>query len=247
MFNSTSFKARFFFIALVLIFFNKLCAQDLERPVPDLAKVELPPLEILFENVKKSGWVTMYDARIAVHDYMLSTEQRSWLKYFKVGGSYQYGNIAINSAFTNENTPLFMQTTGQIQNSWYGTAGVSVPLDDLFDRKNRIKKQKMERQYTENERDKWLDEQRIKIAETYMRVKLLMSTLHKKAEEYNLAKANFMMMENEFKLGSVTIVDLNTAKKQESEANDRFRTNEYDLMYELIKLEILSKTKIVSK
>lgn len=213
----------------------------------DLTKVILPPIELLFDNAKTSPGVEMYEAKMEAQDNALTTEQRSWLKYFKVGGSYQYGNIAVNSAFTNENTPLFLQTTGQVQNSWYGTAGISIPLDDLFDRGNRIKRQKMERRFTELEMEKWLDEQRIRITESYMRVKLFMSMMQKKVEEYTIAQAAFRDIENEFRLGNATISDLNTSKKQETEANDRLQTNEYDLLNEIIKLEILSKTKIISK
>lgn len=213
----------------------------------DLTKLILPPIEVLFDNAKQSPGVAMYEARMQAQDHALTTEQRSWLKYFKVGGSYQYGNISVNSSFTNENTPLFLQTTGQLQNSWYGTAGISIPLDDLFDRGNKIKRQKMERRYTELEMGKWLDEQRIRITESYMRVKMLMATLRIKVEEYTLSAASFRNQENEFKLGNATIQNLHIAKRQESEANDRLQINEYDLLNEIIKLEILSKTNIISK
>lgn len=238
-----------YYLIMLMLFFYQQAAYAQERPadLPDLTKLQLPTLELLFANAKNSPGVEMYEAKMESQDNLLTTEQRSWLKYFKVGGSYQYGNIAVNSAFTNENTPLFMQTTGQVQNSWYGTAGINVPLDDLFDRKNRIKRQKMERRFTELEMEKWLDEQRIRITESYMLIKLYMSTLHKKVEEYSLAEANYKMLQNEFRIGGATVTDLNIAKKQETEAHDRLRINEFDMLNEVIKLEILSKTKIISK
>lgn len=241
-----------FFLAIVFTGVSflspmKLMSQEYPFEIPDLTKVKLPTLEVLFDNARKAPTVEMLDSKVQIYDNELTTEQRNWLKYIKIGGSYQYGNIAVNSAFTNENTPLFLQSTGQLLNSWYGTAGVSVPLDEIFDRKNRIDKVKKEKRVAELERDKWLDEQRIRITEAYMRVRLFISTLSKKVEEYNIAKANYEILEKEFRIGAATISDLNIAKKQETEANDRLKINEFDLLNELIKLEILSKTKIISK
>ncbi|MDM1046654.1 TolC family protein [Sphingobacterium hotanense] len=214
--------------------------------IVDLSKVILPPLDTLFENAKKSPSVEMYEAKMEVQDNQLTSEQRSWLKYFRVGGSWQYGNIAVNSAFTNEFTPLFYQSSGVTQSSWYGTAGVNVPLDDLFDRGNRVKRQKMERRFTELERAKWLDEQKIRIVNSYLSAKAAIQTLQKKVEEYHIAEANYKMLENEFRLGNATITDLSTAKKLETEAFDILKMNEYKIRNEVLILEILSNTKIIS-
>jgi len=213
----------------------------------DFTKLTLPPLEILYANAKNSPGVQMYEAKMESQENQLITEKRSWLKYFKVGGSWQYGNIAINSAFTNENTPLFYQSSGAKQNSYYGMAGVNIPLDDLFDRKNRVKRQKMERKFTEMEMEKWLDEQKLRILNSYMKVKNAISTLRKKNEDFNIASANYKMAENEFKIGHATIGDLNTAKKLETEAYDALKTNEHLITNEILALEILSKTSIISQ
>lgn len=212
----------------------------------DYTKFKLPPLETLFENAKKSPGVEMYEAKMEAQDNLLITEKRSWLKYFRVGGSWQYGNIAINSAFTNEYTPLFYQTAGETQNSWYSTAGVSIPLDDLFDRKNRVKRQKMERRFTELEMEKWLDEQRIRIVNSYMKIQNGLATLQKKAEEYNVAASNYRMAENEFKLGNATVESLNAAKRLEVLAYESLKGGEYAITTEILTLEILSKTNIIS-
>lgn len=213
----------------------------------DFTKLSLPPLETLYQNAKKSPGVEMYEAKMEAQANQLITEKRSWLKYFRVGGSWQYGNIAINSAFTNEYTPLFYQSSGVTQSSYYGTAGVNIPLDDLFDRGNKIKRQKMEQRFTQLELDKWLDEQRIRIVNSYTKVKTAMSTLKKKVEDYNIALSNYRMTENEFKSGNANISDLNTAKKLETEAYEILKTNESIITNEILTLEILSKTKIISQ
>jgi len=104
----------------------------------------------------------------------------------------------------------------------------------------------MERRFTELERAKWLDEQKIRIVNSYLSAKAAMQTLQKKVEEYHIAEANYKMLENEFRLGNATITDLSTAKKLETEAFDILKMNEYKITNEVLILEILSNTKIIS-
>ncbi len=241
---------RFLIVVFFLLFtvfrgFGQLTPDILEAI--DYTKIALPALEELFENAKKSPNVEMYEAKMEAQDNQLVSEKRSWLKYFRVGGSWQYGNIAINSAFTNEYTPLFYQSSGVIQSSWYGTAGISVPLDDLFDRGNRVKRQKMERRFTELEKEKWLDEQKMRIVDSYVRVINAIAVLQKKMEHLTIATARMEVVENEFTNGHALIIDLNEAKKMEMEAYETYKSTESAITSEILNLEILSRTKIISK
>lgn len=213
----------------------------------DLTRLTLPPLETLYENAKNSPSVEMYEAKIETERSKVITEKRNWLKYFKAGGSWQYGNIAINSSFTNENTPLFFQSSGQSQSSYYGTVGVSVPFDDIFDRKNKVKRQQTEQRFAELEKGKWLDEQRIRIVTAYVKAKTALAMLKKNVEDHNVALTNYRMIENEFKSGNANITDLNAAKKLETEAYELLKTSEANIVSEILTLEILSRTKIISQ
>jgi hypothetical protein len=213
----------------------------------DYTKVGLPPLEELFENAKKSPSVEMFVSRMAEQDNLLKTEKRSWLKYFKVGGSWQYGNIGVNSMFTDQYTPLFYQYSGAVQNSFFTNAVVAIPFDDLFDRGNRVKRQKMQRRSTELEMEKWFDEQKIRIVDSYVKVINAMSVLKKKMENVTLTAAQLEMVQGDFANGHASIADLNAAKKMELEAYEAYRLTQTTITSELLHLEILSKTKIISK
>lgn len=239
---------------LILVFFLSFnILRGFSQLTPDIltatdySKIILPPLEELFENAKKSPSVEMYEAKMEAQDNQLVSEKRSWLKYFRVGGSWQYGNIAINSAFTNEYTPLFYQSSGVVQSSWYSTAGISIPLDDLFDRGNRVKRQKMERRFTELEMEKWFDEQKIRIVNSYVKVINAVSILKRKMENLTMATAQLKMIENDFTNGHALISDLNAAKKMEMEAFEAYKLTQTTITSEILNLEILSKTKIISK
>ncbi len=213
----------------------------------DYNKLLLPPLEELFENAKKSPSVEMFESKMMEQDNLLKSEKRSWLKYFKVGGSWQYGNIGVNSMFTDQYTPLFYQYSGATQNSFFVNGAVSVPIDDLFDRSNRVKRQKMQRRSTELEMEKWFDEQKMRIIDSYVKVMNAMAILKKKTENLTLTETQLKMVEADFANGHAGITDLNAAKKMEVEAFEAFKLTESTITAELLHLEILSRTKILSK
>ncbi|MEN5058213.1 TolC family protein [Sphingobacterium kitahiroshimense] len=240
---------RFFLFSLLMSIgiFSQAQSKIDHMDMIDFTRLILPPLETLYENAKNSPSVEMYQAKVETEESKVLTEKRNWLKYFKVGGSWQYGNIAINSSFTNENTPLFFQSSGQSQSSYYGTVGVSVPIDDIFDRKNKVKRQQTEQRFAELEKGKWLDEQRIRIVNAYVKAKTALAMLKKNVEDHNVALTNYKMTENEFKSGNAIISDLNAAKKLETEAYELLKTSEANIISEILTLEILSRTKIISQ
>lgn len=236
----------FFFIAF---FSHASYAQSVIKTAQeiDYAQLVLPPLEDLFENAKKSPSVEMFESKMMEQDNLLKSEKRSWLKYFKVGGTWQYGNIGVNSMFTDQYTPLFYQYSGATQNSFFVNAVVAVPIDDIFDRSNRVKRQKMQRKSTELEMEKWLDEQKMRIIDSYVKVLNAVSLLKKKTENLTLTEAQLKIVESDFANGHAAISDLNAAKKMEVEAFEAFKLTESTIMSELLHLEILSRTKIISK
>lgn len=92
-----------------LPFFSGIAQEGLEAFSPDdYLNLKLPPLEILFENSKKSAAVDFYQVKMEEEASALKTEKRSWLKYFRFSTTYQWGMMGMNTAFSDPNTPLFL-------------------------------------------------------------------------------------------------------------------------------------------
>jgi outer membrane protein TolC len=241
---------RFLFLLIIGFTFGQLVkAQENTNPLNaiDYNKLQIPPLEVLFENARKSPAVEFYQARMEEEASLLKTEKRSWLKYFKVGSSWQYGRVGVNSAFSDEYTPLFYQYSSATQNNYYVTAGVSIPLDDLFDRSNRIKRQALKTKSTRIEIEKWHDEQKIRIIEMYTEIMKQLAILKIKTEALTFANAQFEASANDFKNGNTKIGELNSAKAIQANASESYENVRSQLNSALLQLEILSKTKIISK
>lgn len=225
---------------------QKVSAQEI--PTEDLLKLQLPPLDTLFEGARKSSMVEFYKYRMEGQELALKTERRSWLAYFTIFGTYQYGIMGMNS-FTNlgSNYPIVYQNTGGEQ-IWYNVGGaLNIPLDKVFDRRNRIKTQQLKIEETLKERDMWYDEQRVKIIELYTKAQGMLSVLKVVLEQSVLADVQFSIAQKDYMMGVINAQGLNSAKGSQVQAFMQLENVRSELNTAILKLQILSSTKIINK
>lgn len=221
---------------------------DIESLDPDYyLNLRLPSLEELYENAKSSAAVDMYQVKMEEEASALRTERRSWLKYFRFSTSYQWGLMGINTSFSDIDTPLFYQYSGARQN-WYNVgASISIPFDDLFDRGNRIKRQKLKTKATRVEMEKWHDEQKLRIIEVYTKAGKELSVLKLKAETLAFANAQFKLAQQDFINGNIEAGELSQIKAMQMDALETYENTRAELNKALLQLEVLSKTKILNR
>lgn len=237
-----------FWLWIFLPVFSSMAQEGIEALSPnDYLNLHLPPLEVLFENAKNSAAVDFYQVRMEEEASILKTEKRSWLKYFKVFSSYQWGLMGINSSFSDTDTPLFYQYSGARQN-WYNIgASVSIPFDDFFDRKNRITRQQLKTKATQVEMQKWHDEQKLKIIEMYTKAVKELSVLKLKAESLSFANSQFELAQQDFLNGNIKAGELSQTKSVQMNALESYEQTRSELNRALLQLEVLSRTKILNR
>ena len=112
-------KTFFIIILFFLVSVPVLKAQENRAAefVPnDYTTLQLPPLETLFENAKKSAAVAFYEIRKREQESLLRTEKRSWMKYLKANANYQYGKTGVLS-YSEDNLSLYQYS--DIQQSFF--------------------------------------------------------------------------------------------------------------------------------
>lgn len=238
----------FFWVWMLFPAFSAMAQEGIESLSPDdYLKLQLPPLEVLFENAKNSAAVDFYTVKMEEEASALKTEKRSWLKYFRVGSTYQWGLMGINSSFSDINTPLFYQYSGSRQN-WYNIgATLSIPLDDFFDRGNRITRQELKTKATRVEMEKWHDEQKLRIIEKYTKAVKELSVLKLKAESLSFANARFELAQQDFMNGNIQAGELSQVKSIQMNALEAYEQTRAELNMALLQLEVLAKTKILNR
>ncbi len=215
----------------------------------DLLSLTLPPLETLFEGIRNSSTVQFYNYRMEGEELMLKTERRRWQEYISFHASYQYGVMAMN-AYTNIGVdyPIVYQYSGNAQ-MWYNVGIVlRVPLDQLFDRRNRIRRQHLKIEETRTERELWFDEQKLRLIELYAKTQEMLNNLKGAVDMYVLANGQYESARNEYILGGAkTQSALTNAKGQQVQALLQLERVKSELNAALLKMEVLSSTKIINR
>jgi len=228
--------------------FSALNAQENEiaKLTPDdYSRLQLPPLSILFENARESPIVEYYNIRREEQETLLKTEKRRWLEFFKASAGYQYGKSGV-VAYSEDNVNLYSYS--DTEQSYYSVgASISIPFVDIFDRANRIKRQKLAMESTGMEMERWYDEQKLRIIEAYTSAEQFLSLLKIKIEGLAFANAQYKAAESDFISGRISTQELNTQKGYQVTAYTEYEQNRVYLNKALFELEVLSRTKIVNK
>jgi len=214
----------------------------------DYNAIKLPSLEELFEGARRNPTVALYSFQREAEERQLRTQKRLWLQFIKISASAQYGVMSLSS-YNNPGVdlPVIYQTSGSAQ-LWYN-AGISVgiPLDELFDRRNRIKKQEIKIRDTEMETERWFDDQKLKIIDAYTVAQMRLAIIKYKAESASLATAQYNISEKEFIMGKIESYVLNNHKSVQTTAFTELEEARSALNNSLLRLEVLSNLKIINK
>lgn len=212
--------------------------------------LQLPPLQTLLDNAReRSSQVNMFSAKQDYEERELRTIRRNWMRYIKLNGSFSYGTNDASSQIYYEDThyPPVYNTTGVTQRWWNVGASVSLPLDEIFNRRNKIKQQKNRIASIEYEVESWYDEICMRIIDCYTTATQYLSVLDATSQAMITAQAQYSEVEADFINGRV---DAQMLSRQQNIATDAVRVYEETralLTRALLQLEVLSKTQIISK
>ena len=237
------------YIVLILALFvivNKTYAQD--KSIEDLLNLRLPPLDSLFEGARRSPMIEFYEYRNEIQELELKTERRNWLQYFSIGATYQYGVVGMNS-FTEfgASYPIVYQSSGGNQIWYNANASFRLPLDNLFDRRNRIKIQQLKIKETQKEKELWYDDQKSKIVQSYFRAQEILTNLKLYTEMATMANAQFEAAQKDFIMGKISLQELSVSKNAQVYSVTQYEQFKATLNSSIIQLEILSNTKILNR
>lgn len=213
-----------------------------------LLNMLLPPLDELLEGARSSSTVEFYNLRMEGQELMLKTERRKWQEYFNFYGTYQYGVLAMSTEnFIGSGLPPMYQYSGSAQ-SWY-TVGASLrlPLDQLFDRRNRIRRQQIKIEETVKERELWYDEQKLRIIEEYAKAIEMYNSIKYVVELVAVSDAQYLSAQKDFILGIITAQGLNVAKSQQVTAFVQLERVKAELYTAIHRMEVLSGVKIINR
>lgn len=206
----------------------------------------LPPLSDFLEAIENSPQIGFIKSTKVVEEINLKSIKQEWLSYLRLSGNYNYGMGANINSTTGLNGSV-LEYSGVLMSSYSVGAGLGLTLSELFDHKNKVKKQ--------GERLKQIDyqlfiakeEQKIKIIEAYTTASQIIGTLKTKAELVVIATSMMKGIETNFATGNADLVELNTGKSAQSIAVSDYESAKAELTKSILLLEMLTGVKTVNK
>lgn len=213
----------------------------------DYTRLTLPALDLLFENAKSAPTYELAQVQEQIERKLLSKEKRAFLGFFSLRGSYQYGMFGNESTFTDVATVPYLTYSTAAQNGYTVGAGVSIPLDGLFDLGARVKRQKLNVRSAELEREIKFEEIKKEIIELYATATSQLVVLKLRAEALILANVQYEISEKDFTHGAIESTTLSVEKERQSQAVESFEKSKYELTKSLMILEVVTQTLILRK
>lgn len=218
-----------------------------DMTIEDYIALQLPSLETLFENAKNSSRLAMFDTSKEIESNALRRDKRAWLKFLSVGGAYSYGKAGIYSSYSDINTPLTNQYSGNAQNNYNVGVSVSIPFELLFDMRPNVKRQELRIKMIQQQKEQSSEQLKSEIIEQYTKAVSSLAILKLKIESVVFANAQYKMGENDFLNGRSDVNSLNSQKSAQMLAKIDYENVRSELNKALLKLEVMTNTKIFNK
>jgi len=213
----------------------------------DYIKLKLPPLDSLFENAKKGATFKILDIKKQNEISLLKKEKRSWLNYFNVGAGYNYGILGNTSGFSDSATPLYYQYNESTQHSYHIGGGIGFSIEDLFDLRPRIKRQRLKVDEIDLQKEKNEEELKQQIITLYSSIISSMSILKIKGESLALINARYQIEESDFLNGKIDINAITTIKSMKIQAYSDYEATRSVVNRDIMILEVITHTPIFNK
>lgn len=218
-----------------------------EFDIKDYKKISLPPLDVLFENARKNPLYEIAEIKEQIEKNNLLKEKRAWLSYLSIRGNYQYGMFGNESTYTDVYTPVLFNYSTAALNSYSVGAGISIPLEHLFDLRGRTKRQRLLVKTAILEKEMKYEEIKKEIIKLYSNILSRLNILRIKSESLVITNTNYDIAEKSFASGTIDIQEFIIEKEKQTIVLEQFENAKAELTMNLLILEILTQTPILNR
>ena len=215
----------------------------------DYAAIELPPLEVLYNNAwAMSNAVKYYKYEAAYYRSDIKTERRRPLEWVRLFANYSYGNSDMSAISLMQTTYQVWSTAATSQSNSYYNVGVAlnIPLYNVINTRNKVKQARDKVEEMEYRSQAELDAIKEDIIECYCSIVQNLNMLKVESERLVIAQAQYNVAESDFVNNKIDAEALYRSKSFEEASINEYERVKKQLNHEILRLEVLSCTPIVS-
>lgn len=217
-----------------------------ELAVIDYADFQLPPLGTLFDNARTNPSIELKEKERQIEAELLKKEKKYFLSWFRARAQYTYGIMDNYGSGSDVMTPIYYQYVGTKQHYWNLGAQVNIPLDEAFDLGGRVKRQKLNVEKAEKEKEIEFESLKQQIATLYVRITNNLVAIKTSAENAAVYKGAGHLQEQQFKVGEVEVTSLAETKRWENQAIQNYQSLQSSITTDILILEIMTHTPIIT-
>jgi outer membrane protein TolC len=213
----------------------------------DFATFKLPPLSVLYANAMSNPSIKIKEKEKRLQQLILRKQKKHWLSFFTARAGYTHGVTDNYGTMTDPLTPIFTQYTGVEQTYWNVGGNISIGFEELFDLKASVKRQRVEVEKAEMEKQIAYDQLKQNIAKLYVQILSNIEAMKKAAEHLALYQGASLAVEQEYRNRRAEISLVADTKRLEYEAGRGYEDLRSNINEGLLVLEIITHTPILTK
>jgi outer membrane protein TolC len=213
----------------------------------DFTTFNLPPLSVLYANALSNPTIKIKEKEKRLQQLLLKKQKKHFLSFFNARAGYTRGVTDNYGTMTDPLTPIYTQYTGIEQTYWNVGGNVSISLEELFDLKPSVTRQRVEVEKAELEKQVTYDQLKQQIARLYVQILSNIESLKKSSEHLTLYHGVSATMEQEYRNRRVDLTQVAESKRKEYEAGNAYENLRSSINEGLLILEIITHTPILTQ
>jgi hypothetical protein len=214
----------------------------------DYTRLVLPSLDTLFTSARFNNPQILKAMKTKeFQDQLIKKERRYWLSFFSGNANFTYGvndNYITNSSVY---MPAYQIYSGGTQSYWGIGGRVNLPLEDLFDLKGRVKRQKTQSDIAMQEAENTFNEIKERIITLYVEITNNLANLDYTAEIAADYQGQGMVMRERFLINQADITELAGARLHEVGIRQNYQNLLQSVATDCLILEVITGYPIISK
>ena len=207
----------------------------------------LPPLAVLYENAKQNPQILSLNKAQEIAQAEVAKQKRHIFSYVYGHASYSYGKTDMwgNNNSTQSYTTIY-QYQGNEQSYWNVGVNLAIPVEDILDLTAAVKRKRLEADMAMYNKDLEYENLKNEIATLFIKITNNLVTLKTAGEAAAAYQGAGALNLEDFHQGNMSIEDYAWTKKHELAEVTSYQTLQTIITTDIITLEILSHTPILT-